>query len=404
MTILFLTHYFPPEVNAPASRTHENAKRWVAAGHRVRIVTCAPNCPDGIVYPGYRNRLYHRETINGIEVIRIWTFLAPNKGKFRRTLNYFSYMIMAVIVGMVIKRPSVMIATSPQFFCGFAGTLIKKLRGFKFILEIRDIWPESITTVGALRKGMPVRFLEWLERIMYRSADHIVAVGEGYRANIVGKGVPLSKTSVVYNGADIRIFKPLAPDDSLKNRFGINKGPVIGYIGTIGMAHGLEVMIRAAEKTRNENWVWMIIGDGARREALEKDARNKGLKNLVFTGRLPKEEMPRTWSILDICFIHLRKTDLFTTVIPSKMFEAMAVEKPILMGVAGEAGDILLRSGSGFVIEPENEDMLIDKAKEILSNPGLAASLGKKGRKFVLEQFNRDTLANLYLTLIQKQL
>src|SRR3989339_149095 len=319
MTIIFLTHYFPPEVNAPASRTYENAKRWVVAGHRVRVVTCVPNCPDGIVYKGYRNRLFQKEMVDGIEVIRLWTFIAPNKGAFRRILNYLSYMVAAIAVGMFICKPDIMIATSPQFFCGFAGAVIKKIRRFCFVLEIRDIWPESITTVGAMKKGKVIRFLEALEKVMYNSADHVVAVGEGYREN------------------------------------------------------------------------------------LEQRSNEADLSNLIFTGRLPKEEMPRVWSALDICFIHLRKTDLFTTVIPSKMFEAMAMEKPIIMGVQGEASDILLRSGAGFIIEPENEDMLIQIVKQFADNPSQLEMLGKKGRLFVQEFFNRNALAEQYLTILENQ-
>ncbi|OGJ86662.1 MAG: hypothetical protein A2268_13225 [Candidatus Raymondbacteria bacterium RifOxyA12_full_50_37] len=403
MTIIFLTHYFPPEVNAPASRTYENAKRWVVAGHRVRVVTCVPNCPDGIVYKGYRNRLFQKEMVDGIEVIRLWTFIAPNKGAFRRILNYLSYMVAAIAVGMFICKPDIMIATSPQFFCGFAGAVIKKIRRFCFVLEIRDIWPESITTVGAMKKGKVIRFLEALEKVMYNSADHVVAVGEGYRENIVAKGVARGKTSVVYNGADVERYVPMTANAAFKDKYHLSGNMIIGYIGTVGMAHGLEVMIRAAQKTRDRDWTWMVVGDGARRENLEQRSNEADLSNLIFTGRLPKEEMPRVWSALDICFIHLRKTDLFTTVIPSKMFEAMAMEKPIIMGVQGEASDILLRSGAGFIIEPENEDMLIQIVKQFADNPSQLEMLGKKGRLFVQEFFNRNALAEQYLTILENQ-
>jgi len=156
--------------------------------------------------------------MDGIEVLRVWTWLAPNKGHARRILNYLSYMVMAMMVGLFLRKPDIMIATSPQFFCGIAGMVLKKIRRFRFILEIRDIWPESITTVGAMKKGWIISFLEWLEKAMYRSADHIVAVGEGYRQNILSKGVTEKKTSVIYNGADLEKYIPGDRDNAFSKR------------------------------------------------------------------------------------------------------------------------------------------------------------------------------------------
>ena len=189
MRILFFSHYFPPEGNAPASRTHENCKRWVRKGHKVIVITCAPNVPDGVVYEGYRNKLYQRENVEGIGVIRVWTYIAANKGTTRRIMNYVSYMLSAVFFALFLKRPSVVIATSPQFFCGWAGVIVSRLRRVPFILEIRDIWPESIVAVGAFRSKRLLRILEWLELKMYAAAHHIITVGKGYKRKLIEKGV-----------------------------------------------------------------------------------------------------------------------------------------------------------------------------------------------------------------------
>ncbi len=399
MRILFLTHYFPPEVNAPASRTHENAKRWVRLGHEVTVITCFPNCPRGEVFDGYRNDIRKIEYIDGIRVVRIWTFIAPNKGSVRRILNYLSYMVSATWWSLFEGRPDVLIATSPQFFCGWAGVLVARIRRISFILEIRDIWPESITTVGAMKKGAAIRFLETMEKAMYRAADHIVAVGKGYREQLFRRGVPGGKISVIYNGVDLERFSVMPKNSSFLSRYGLEGSRVLGYIGTVGMAHGLEVMLKAAEACREKPWKLLIVGDGARLDELKSEAQSRGLSNLVFTGRLSKEEMPAAWSVLDACLIHLKKSDLFATVIPSKMFEAMGMGIPILMAVKGEAQEIVLEAGAGIAVEPEDAEGVIKAFETIVRSD--ADLYGKSGARFVAERFNRDTLAVEYLNVLK---
>ena len=220
MHILFFSHYFPPEGNAPASRTYENCVRWVKSGHRVTVVTCVPNVPSGKVYDGYCNRLWPQcENVDGIEVVRVWTWLAPNAGMLRRILNYVSYMIMAVLAVLFRRRPDVIVATSPQFFCGWAGVIVSWLKWKPLVLEIRDIWPESITAVGAMRRGLVIRLLEVLERWMYRSATHIVTVGTGYRDKILEKVDIAQRISVIPNGVDLEVFKPLPPSSDFREKW-----------------------------------------------------------------------------------------------------------------------------------------------------------------------------------------
>lgn len=402
MKILFFTHYFPPEVNAPASRTYDNAKRWVADGHNVTVVTCAPNCPDGVLFGGYKNKLWQKETIDGINVIRVWTFIAPNSGAIKRILNYLSYFFSAIIAGLFIPKHDLLIATSPQFFCGWVGVILKKLKSYEFILEIRDIWPESITTVGAMKKGKIISALEWMERYMYKTADKIVAVGHGYRDRVLEKENIPSKVEVVYNGVDLKQYVKSKPNVDFINKYGLANKTVISYVGTIGMAHGLEIVLETAKKTKDKDWLFLIVGDGARRLELEKKAKSMNLENVIFTGRLAKQDMPKIWSAIDISFIHLKKSDLFTTVIPSKMFEAMAMELPTIMGVNGEARDILEKSESGLYIEPENVDEFILAIETIISSKELREKMALKGRSFVSENFDRDKLAKNFLEIIKK--
>jgi glycosyltransferase involved in cell wall biosynthesis len=400
MNILFLSHYFPPEVNAPATRTYEHCKRWAASGHNVIVVTCAPNCPDGVVYNGYTNR-FKREVIDGITILRVWTYLAPNKGFVKRIVNYLSYLVSAVIHCIAMRNITVVIATSPQFFCGWSGVILKWIRKWPFILEIRDIWPESIVTVGAMKKSKLIAFLEFLEKMMYRSSDHIVAVGEGYRQKIIEKGIEPNKISVILNGVDIERFSLISDTSSIRKKYNGENKFVCSYIGTVGMAHGLEVMLAAAKKNRENgihDIVFWIVGDGAERKKLQECAKRDGLDRVVFTGRLSKEEMPPIIAASDCCLVHLRGSELFGTVIPSKIFELMAMNIPIIMAVKGEARDIVMQGGAGVSMEPDNPDSLIDCIEQIRKR-------GKenfKGRDYVSSLYNRDNLAKNMLEIVQK--
>jgi glycosyltransferase involved in cell wall biosynthesis len=406
MKILFFTHYFPPEGNAPASRTYEHCVRWVRAGHDVTVITCVPNVPNGVPYEGYRNRLRaQKEVVDGINVVRVWTLLAANAGFVKRILNYLTYMIAATWAGLWVKKPDVVIATSPQFFCGWAGVLVQFFRRLPFVLEIRDIWPESITAVGAMKRGFAVRVLEWLEKKMYRSADHIVAVGKGYRDNVSSKAPVSDRISVIYNGVDGDQFQPIAADAEFRKKYGMSNRFLVSYVGTIGMAHGLETVLDAAEKLKSEgrNDVgFLLVGDGARKESLETEAAERGLTDLVkFTGRLPKTEMPRVLTSSEALLVHLSACDLFTTVIPSKIFEAMAMERPIIMGVQGESADIVRDANAGLDMEPGNADSLIECLTQLKEDAELYASIKSNGRRFVLEEFSRDTFAARYLELLE---
>ena len=409
MRVVFFSHYFSPEGNAPASRTYEHCKRWVEAGHQITVVTCAPNVPDGVVYEGYKNRLWpQRETIDGIDVIRIWTYLAANSGNSKRILNYASYMFSAVLCFLFFcRRPNLIIATSPQFFCGWAGTIASWLKWCPFILEIRDIWPESIVTVGALKKNsLLVRILERLENWMYRSANHIVTVGKGYQENVLSKVDVGDRISVVTNGVDLDVFSPQESSSEFRQQHGLSDHFVCSYVGTIGMAHGLNVVVRAAEilKSMQRNDVkFCLVGDGAQREKIEQDAIESNVKDMIrFTGRLPKSDMPMVLASSDCLLIHLKKTDLFATVIPSKIFEAMAMERPLVMGVQGESADIVKDGGAGIAMESDNAQQLVDAVLALKDDNELRNRLCTNGRQFVGQQYTRDSLAKKMLDVMQR--
>lgn len=298
-------------------------------------------------------------------------------------------------------------ATSPQFFCGWAGTLCAVLTWNHFLLEIRDIWPESITTVGAMKKGIAIRFLEVMEKWMYQSASWIVAVGEGYKQKVIARAPTTSnRISVITNGVDLTLFHPEDKDHRFQSQWGLNGKFVCAYVGTIGMAHGLEVVLRAAAIAKNRNDLsikYLLVGDGAEKRRLQSLSQAQGLSDwIVFTGRLPKEEMSQALSNSDCLLVHLKKSELFESVIPSKIFEAMAVGKPILMAVRGEAAEIVQASGSGLDLQPESEEELDAAVQKLKSDPLFYQSLCDKGRSFVEDHYSRDVLADRYLKLIRQ--
>jgi hypothetical protein len=405
MRVLFLTHYFHPEGNAPGTRVYELCRRWVQMGHDVTVITGVPNVPNGVVYEGYENRCFQRERLDGIEIIRVWTYLAANKGTTRRILNYLSLMFSATIAALFVPKPDLVIATSPQFFCGWAGVWVGRLRRIPFILEVRDLWPESIVAVGAMRAGRWLRVLEWLEKRMYAAATRIVTVGAGYRDQLIDRGVATERIDIVPNGVDRGLFAGLGDGPALRGKFDLGDAFVCSYIGTIGMGSGLEVVLRAARLLRDEgreDIVFLLVGDGAVREALERTARQEGLNRVVFTGRQDKRVVPDFMAMADVCLVHLIRKDLFRTVLPSKIFEAAAMKKPIILGVEGSAAQIVRDANAGICIEPENEVELVEAVKRLAERRDLADQLGQAGFESIASVYDYDRLAEKYAEIIER--
>lgn len=369
MHILFLTDNFPPEVNAPASRTFEHCREWVKAGHQVTLITCAPNFPKGRVFGGYRNWLWQSEDMAGIRVIRVWSYITANEGFVKRILDYQSFMMTATLAALFVRRVNVVVGTSPQFFTVCAAYVVSRLKRIPFVFELRDLWPESIKAVGAMKDSAAIRALERLELFLYRKASRIVSVTHSFKKTLIARGVDGGKIVVVTNGVDMSRFKPMPKDADLVRKLGLEGKFVLGYVGTHGLAHHLETLLDAAESLRGEpdgaQFHFLLLGDGACKQALKEEAAHRGLNNVTFVDSVPKEKVARYWSLLDVSVIHLRKTELFTTVIPSKLFECMGMGLPVLHGVAGESADIVREEGVGVVFEPENAMQLVEFARSL---------------------------------------
>ncbi|MCA9662555.1 MAG: glycosyltransferase family 4 protein [Myxococcales bacterium] len=403
MRIWVFSHYFPPEGNAPASRIHEMARRWVAAGHAVTVITGPPSVPDGVIYAGYRNH-FTREVVDGIDVVRVRTYVAANKGFLRRSLNFASYMVSASLRALGLRRPDVIVATTPQFFCGWAGVIAARMRRRPLVLEVRDLWPASIVAVGALREGPALTALEHLERRMYAAAAHIVTVGEGYADELRERGVADERLSVITNGVDLELFAPRAGSAELLAGYGLGGRFVCAYVGTVGMGSGLQVLIPVAERLRErgrDDIGLLVVGDGAIRGELEAAARARGLDNLVFAGRQPKAAIPEHLASAGCCLVHLQRVDLFKTVLPSKIFEAMAMARPIVLGVEGRAAALVEDAGAGICVTPEDPEAIAAALVSLADDRELCARLGAAGRARAEADYDRTRLADRYLELLE---
>jgi glycosyltransferase involved in cell wall biosynthesis len=403
MRILFLSQYFPPEPGAPAARVSELARAWVRTGHEVTVLTAMPNHPTGVVPPEYRGRALVRERWHGVDVVRTWIYAAPNKGRVRRSLAYASYAASAMLWGQMHTRaPDVVIATSPQLLCAGAGAVAARAHGVPFVFEVRDLWPESIVAVGALPAEHPVvRGLTKVEEALYRAARAIVVVTDSFRTRLVERGVHADKLHVVKNGVDLGRFLPLPRETALRASLGWDDKIIAGYVGTHGMAHGLDAVLDVAKGMASDARLrFLFVGEGAERARLEARARAEGIDNARFLGALPRDRMTEVYATLDIALVTLRRTELFTTVLPSKIFEIAAMERPIILSVDGEARAVVEASGGGMFVPPEDVGAMSEAIARLAGDPAARERMGRSARTYVVREFDRETLARGYLDVL----
>jgi colanic acid biosynthesis glycosyl transferase WcaI len=377
--ILFLTENFPPETNAAATRVYERALYWVKDGHLVTIITSAPNFPQGKLYAGWKNKWYQIEIREGIRVVRIKTYIAANRGTTRRMLDFVSFMITAFFAGLFEKRPDVIAATSPQFFAAVCGWALGSVRRIPFVFELGDLWPASIIAVGAMHPNFYLQLMEKLELFLYHRSASVAALTHAFKKNLIKRGIPANKISVVINGVDLWRYAPQSRDVNLAKAWGLENKFVFGYVGTHGMAHGLSNILNAAELLKHRDDIrFLFVGDGAERTALIAHAKKLQLNNIVFLPPQPKEMMPKVWSLCNVALVHLKNTPAFAEVIPSKMFEAMGMGLPILMALpSGEATEILEQDGAGITIPPEDPKALADAVQQLCDDKALLKKLQK---------------------------
>jgi len=398
MKILFLTDNFPPEVNAPATRTFEHCQEWVKSGVDVTVITCAPNFPYGKLYKGYKNKWYQKEDMNGISVIRVWSYMSSNKGFVKRVLDYASFSFSSFWVGL-FQKFDLIVATSPQFFTTWTGYALSKIKRRPWIFELRDIWPESIKTVGALKQGVIINMLERIEIFLYKDANKVVAVTDSFKEILINRGVDANKIEVVTNGSNLELFSIQEKNLTLLKELNLTDKFVVGYIGTHGLAHSLDFIVSSLRKVEDKTVHFLFIGDGAMKETIIKISQDLLLENITFLDSISKEKVAMYLSICDVSLAPLKDKKNFRTVIPSKIFEASAMGKPTLLGVKGEAQRILEKYNAGICFEPENEEDFLKKLMIIKEKKNHLTY--KEGCIILANVYDRKKLAKEMLTIMK---
>jgi colanic acid biosynthesis glycosyl transferase WcaI len=404
MRILFISQYFPPEMGAPAARTYELARRWVEAGAEVTVVTAIPNHPTGVIPPEYRGKSLYDEDHDGIRVIRTWIYAAANRGFWKRSVNYVSFFGSSLLQGLRLAGPAdVVLATSPQFLVGISGSIASRWRNTPFVFEVRDLWPDSIAELGMMGEGLTMSFLRRLEMMLYRQADRIIGVAHSTRQVLESRGVDPSKIRIIPNGADASVFRDMEKYNGIREKLDLGRKFVVSYVGTHGLAHGLDTVLDSADHLRgNEDIAFMFVGDGADREHLESRAKQMKLRNVHFVGVQPREKIPHYLATSDVSLVPLRRKPLFRKVLPSKMFEIMGCSRPVILGVEGEAQSTVQKAGAGLCVRPEDPGELTNAILHLYKDPVLAGEMGKRGQAYVRREFCRDQLADSYFNILRE--
>ena len=409
MKILYVSQYFPPEMGAPAARATELAHHWSQSGHEVSVLTGFPNHPTGVVPPEWRSRLHrltYHEKVGRIDVFRTWLWPLPNRKSHERVRNYTSFCLSAALRGLTLPRPDVIIATSPQLLVGLAGWWITFARHIPFIFEVRDLWPESLAAVGVgSQDSLLHHTLAAIARFLYERADHIVVVTPAFKDRLIEDWrVPAEKISNVENGVETDVFAPAPANVTLELRKRLNAQSkfLVSYIGTMGNAHGLETLLDSASQLQHQNptVLFLLLGEGAEKDRIRSLAQSRGLTNVQFLDQQPREKIPAFISASDVCLVLLKKTDVFKTVIPTKMLEFMSCARPVILGVDGQARQIVEEASAGIAIQPENPDGLVAAIEHLSANPELGRAMGQKGREYIVKTFSRASTAQKYLKVL----
>ena len=405
MRILFLSENFPPESNAAATRVYERACYWVNWGHQVTVITSAPNFPEGELFPGYENKWKQYETMSGIKVVRVKTYIAANEGITHRTFDFLSFMITGFLAALKEERPDIIVATSPQFFTTVAGWAASAFRNVPFVFELGDLWPASIAAVGVMKKSVALTLIEKLELFLYRRSSRIVALTTSFKENLIKRGIDKNKINVVINGVDLARYEPRPCNVNLSRKWGLENKFVIGYVGTHGMAHALRNVLNAAEILHDNDAVrFLFVGAGAERAMLIEHAKRHMLKNVVFMPRQPKEKMPSIWSLCDVALVHLKNSPVFSEVIPSKIFEAQAMGLPILLAAPkGEASRIVLDDKSGLHVPAEDPAALAYGITQLAKDKVALKAVGAAALR-AAPSHSRKTQALKMLNVLEKTL
>lgn len=394
MKILFLTQYCPPEVGAPQNRIFEFAKELKKLGHEITILTAMPNYPKGEIFDEYKGKKVVKEELDGIKIVRTSIYATKEKSFSKRMRNYLSFTFSSVFSGAKhIEKQDVIITESPPLFLGWSGYVLSKLKGARFIFNVSDLWPESAVKLGVLNNKLFIKMSTWLEEFCYKKAVAITGQTQGIVDNITNRGFSKSKVHLITNGVDTEFFKKENRDEEFRKSISIENKFAVVYAGIHGIAQGLEVVIEAADILKAYEDIQIVfIGDGPEKTKLIKMSEEKKLTNVKFLPVQLKPNMPKIIASMDATVIPLKKLDLFKGALPSKMFEALSSELPIVLAVEGEAEKLINDAQAGITVEPENPKAIAEAILKLYNNLELRRNLGQSGRSYVIKNYSRESI------------
>ena len=396
MDLLFVTHYFPPEVGAPQTRLYELGRRLAARGHRVTVLTGFPNYPTGVIPAPYRGKFFQREMMAGMNVVRAWMYAAPQQGFTRRLLNHLSLTLTSIPASAAAGHADVLFVESPPLLLGLAGYVISRLKRAPYVFNVADLWPETAVALGALTNPLAIRLAEWLARFIYRHAARVTTVTDGIRRLLVEQGLPDSQVILLTNGVDTSCFHPDVDPEPAVKALGLDGRLTVAYAGTHGLAQGLEALIEAAHLLRHDGHLrFILVGEGAEKSKLVGKVADHELENVSFFPNQPKSLMPHLWAAVDIGVVCLRRLEIFRSALPSKLFEIMAAGRPVVLAAEGEARDLVLGAEAGLVVSPEDGADLAQAIQQLAADPEARRRYGENARRYVQAHFDREHLTDL---------
>lgn len=400
MRFLIVTQYFGPEIGAPQVRLAAVARALVAKGNEVEIATAMPNHPTGAIFPEYRNRFFLNEDWRGCKIHRVWLYPALGAG-FKRIVNYLSFAFLIVVPLFRVRKPDVILVESPPPFVMAPVVLFNLFWRARLVLNVADLWPDSITEMGLMREGMLANMLRIFEAWCYRRAHTVNAVTKGIRDSLINnKHVPESKVLFFPNGADTEMFRPQAPDPEIEEKLGLREKDVFLYAGTLGYAQGLDVALHAMAsiETRYPSAHLVFIGDGSDRERLNQLAKSLAINNVTFLSPQPPEYVARLYSICIAGLASLKALPLFEGARPSKMFPIMSSGKPVIYSGAGEGARLVLEAQAGIVTPPGDSKALSEAFATLIDDREKAEKYGQNGRAYVVKNLGWEMIIDRWLS------
>ncbi|MGQ9581864.1 MAG: glycosyltransferase family 4 protein [Armatimonadota bacterium] len=391
MRILLVTQYFKPESVGAPIWIHQLAVDLVSMGHRVTVLTAFPNYPTRIVFEGYRGKVYLREQLDGVDVIRTYIYASPNEALWFRALNFGSFCASATLGGLAASKPDVIYCIMPPLPLGLSAEFLGFVKRAPVVVNIQDVYPDIAIALGFLRNRLAIRFFQWMERLIYYHAAAVVVISDGFKENLLGKGVPAQKVHVVPNWADPDFIRPGSRENAFRRRLGVGEQFTLIYSGNLSHNSNVEPVIEAAEVLQNEPFAFVIVGDGVRKTDLERKAREKQLKNVWFFPFQPLEDYPQVLTAADMNLVTLN-TQAAMASVPSKVFKMMASGRPILAITTNgnEVHRLISQANCGLCVPPDDPASLAEALRYAAAHPDEMARMGANGRRYMEEHYSRQ--------------